>query len=71
MDVDYEKIYTIKELRNILRESHKDNNIGFGNYNFRLSSINKFTQKILNDLNCQNPKFLKIFICNEYSENDA
>ena len=51
--LDYDKIYTINELKNLLEIN------------------NKFTNTLVKELNCPNPKILKIFICNDFYEEDA
>ena len=54
-EIDYNKIYTIDEIYDL----------------FILPNKKYSTFKLMSDMNVQNPKVLKIFICNDFCEKNA
>ena len=52
ININYDKIYKINEIYDFFLDPKNFNNIN----------------KLMNDLNAKNPKFLKIFICEDFYE---
>lgn len=60
--INYDKIYTIDEVLELLKTTNKKD---FWSYD------NTFATTLLYDLNVRNPTFLKIFVCNDFCEENA
>jgi hypothetical protein len=69
--INYDKIYTLDEVYDLLKLANKKTYIGFGENKITWSTGNDFATTMLYDLNTCDPKFLKIFICRDFCEEDA